>query len=452
MDQFTATPLKDINMLFNTPCKDFTLPDLSKTRNTPGIKGTHTISSIKFFPHRRQLWSSDINEPFESDLKQMSPHHLANKKISSSPWAARDLRKELISDKILYTEKMEKNTRSEIKPQYMARLPVHIQESRIQLIQDPRMYQIEHAKVPEIKITGSSHPTPEKPNKIWAANPKIQSNGNITLQNPEDSLILNSGHKNPTQDPYHSANAMNFANQQSKQILQARHDQVFANRTSQILHQQMNSQNCGNVPTNSGNDHQMLLEIGNPTNNTMSYQMGQRKRHQHTTTTSPVNLRATSKRMLARGRDNSNSNSAHRIMGHTQSMKPSMDKETPMKDVEYDEDKMEDDAFNEIKKRRRKSNVQLRILKNELDNDENWSKEKIFKVSKLTGLSESQVYKWCWDQKKKTDDIACKKMKNGATPTGSKHCSSIARDSSESSSDEKFNRATPKNLVFGSES
>lgn len=45
----------------------------------------------------------------------------------------------------------------------------------------------------------------------------------------------------------------------------------------------------------------------------------------------------------------------------------------------------EDDFANEAKKRRRKSNIQLRILKNELDNDENWSKEKIFKVSNLTG-------------------------------------------------------------------
>lgn len=71
----------------------------------------------------------------------------------------------------------------------------------------------------------------------------------------------------------------------------------------------------------------------------------------------------------------------------------------------------DEDFGNEAKKRRRKSNIQLRILKNELDNDENWSKEKIFKVSKLTGLSESQVYKWCWDQKKKRDDIDAKKQK-----------------------------------------
>ena len=67
---------------------------------------------------------------------------------------------------------------------------------------------------------------------------------------------------------------------------------------------------------------------------------------------------------------------------------------------------------NEAKKRRRKSNVQIRILKQELDCDDSWSKEKIFKVSKMTGLSESQVYKWCWDQKKKRDDIESKQKKN----------------------------------------
>jgi hypothetical protein len=41
------------------------------------------------------------------------------------------------------------------------------------------------------------------------------------------------------------------------------------------------------------------------------------------------------------------------------------------------------------------------MLKQELDGEMNWSKEKIVKMSDLTGLSQSQVYKWCWDQKKK---------------------------------------------------
>lgn len=55
----------------------------------------------------------------------------------------------------------------------------------------------------------------------------------------------------------------------------------------------------------------------------------------------------------------------------------------------------------DIKKRKRKSNTQLRVLKQELEKEAFWDKEKISQVSKLTGLSESQVYKWFWDQKKK---------------------------------------------------
>jgi len=56
---------------------------------------------------------------------------------------------------------------------------------------------------------------------------------------------------------------------------------------------------------------------------------------------------------------------------------------------------------NGIKKRKRKSNRQLEILMDEFNKDEDWSKEKIAKMAEVTGLTESQVYKWCWDQKKK---------------------------------------------------
>lgn len=37
----------------------------------------------------------------------------------------------------------------------------------------------------------------------------------------------------------------------------------------------------------------------------------------------------------------------------------------------------------------------------EFDRNPNWSKETLLDVSKKTGLSEAQVYKWGWDQKKK---------------------------------------------------
>lgn len=37
----------------------------------------------------------------------------------------------------------------------------------------------------------------------------------------------------------------------------------------------------------------------------------------------------------------------------------------------------------------------------EFDRNPNWSKETLLEVSRKTGLSEAQVYKWGWDQKKK---------------------------------------------------
>ncbi len=55
-----------------------------------------------------------------------------------------------------------------------------------------------------------------------------------------------------------------------------------------------------------------------------------------------------------------------------------------------------------MKKRKRKSTAQIKVLKAELEVESNWSKEKIAEMSELTGLSQSQVYKWWWDQKKKT--------------------------------------------------
>lgn len=42
------------------------------------------------------------------------------------------------------------------------------------------------------------------------------------------------------------------------------------------------------------------------------------------------------------------------------------------------------------------------MLKQELEGEMNWTKEKIVRMAEITGLSQSQVYKWCWDQKKKS--------------------------------------------------
>ena len=54
-----------------------------------------------------------------------------------------------------------------------------------------------------------------------------------------------------------------------------------------------------------------------------------------------------------------------------------------------------------IRKRKRKSGDQLKSLVREFDRNPNWSKETLLEVSRKTGLSEAQVYKWGWDQKRK---------------------------------------------------
>jgi DNA invertase Pin-like site-specific DNA recombinase len=55
----------------------------------------------------------------------------------------------------------------------------------------------------------------------------------------------------------------------------------------------------------------------------------------------------------------------------------------------------------DFKKRSRKTCDQIKHLKEIYRTCSNWSKEKISEVAKETGLSENQVYKWIWDQKKK---------------------------------------------------
>lgn len=37
----------------------------------------------------------------------------------------------------------------------------------------------------------------------------------------------------------------------------------------------------------------------------------------------------------------------------------------------------------------------------EFDNEPYWSKETLLRISIKTGLTEAQVYKWGWDQKRK---------------------------------------------------
>lgn len=49
----------------------------------------------------------------------------------------------------------------------------------------------------------------------------------------------------------------------------------------------------------------------------------------------------------------------------------------------------------------RKSELQIQELIQEFKFNPEWTKEKVNELSEKTGLSESQVYKWNWDQRKK---------------------------------------------------
>ena len=41
----------------------------------------------------------------------------------------------------------------------------------------------------------------------------------------------------------------------------------------------------------------------------------------------------------------------------------------------------------------------------EFDKDPEWTKERLYELSMKTGLSEAQIYKWGWDQRKKNEDL-----------------------------------------------
>jgi hypothetical protein len=65
-----------------------------------------------------------------------------------------------------------------------------------------------------------------------------------------------------------------------------------------------------------------------------------------------------------------------------------------------------EDGSKSNRKRKRKNTMQLKILKAEYLKNKEWSKDLITKISNMTGLTESQIYKWNWDQKKKEEDEA----------------------------------------------
>lgn len=54
-----------------------------------------------------------------------------------------------------------------------------------------------------------------------------------------------------------------------------------------------------------------------------------------------------------------------------------------------------------IRKRKRKTQGQLEELANAFDANPHWSKETLLQIAEATQLTEAQVYKWGWDQKRK---------------------------------------------------
>ena len=54
-----------------------------------------------------------------------------------------------------------------------------------------------------------------------------------------------------------------------------------------------------------------------------------------------------------------------------------------------------------VRKRKRKSMNQLEVLSQEFLTNPEWDKQQISRLMKKTGLTEAQIYKWGWDQKKK---------------------------------------------------
>eukprot|EP00826_Nyctotherus_ovalis_P058948 TRINITY_DN8155_c0_g1_i1.p1 TRINITY_DN8155_c0_g1~~TRINITY_DN8155_c0_g1_i1.p1 ORF type:complete len:201 (+),score=52.05 TRINITY_DN8155_c0_g1_i1:260-862(+) len=54
-----------------------------------------------------------------------------------------------------------------------------------------------------------------------------------------------------------------------------------------------------------------------------------------------------------------------------------------------------------IRRRKRKNMDQLKLLYNEYKKNPNWNKTTMAEMAQKTGLTEAQVYKWSWDQKRK---------------------------------------------------
>lgn len=68
---------------------------------------------------------------------------------------------------------------------------------------------------------------------------------------------------------------------------------------------------------------------------------------------------------------------------------------------------------NNKKRRFRKNNEQLSLLKKFYNEHKSWSKNQIKEISQKTGLKENKVYKWLWDQRNKEMKLAKFVVKKG---------------------------------------
>ena len=80
------------------------------------------------------------------------------------------------------------------------------------------------------------------------------------------------------------------------------------------------------------------------------------------------------------------------------------DASTLKQSKQNDKVKHKDENENEnriIKRRKRKNSEQIKMLSIEYKKNPNWNKTTMSEMAQKTGLTEAQVYKWSWDQKKK---------------------------------------------------
>ena len=438
MDHIEQTPLRDMEMLFITPCKDFSLPDLCK--NSRGTLGKNnfcpeTCSSLRFCAKSHASQKIDQgNNYMQSELKLMSPTKLANKNMSLSPWTNRNLYKYELSSKTFLTYSNDnqaskimsiqaKDNKMGSNNNMVANLPqgkidfANISEEKLKLA---RKHDADYLKIKKNYYNGMEYiPGSESKNNGV-------SNNNIPKSVHPINLITSS-QINTSQITIEDKNLLRTQLAASSNIVI---NKIANELTENKYYNKLKNSNLM-TPPNLDSKLRAGPLLRSSLNN-------------YSTNMSDSSKPSVDKLGNIPRDHNMNQNSQRPVYNYSNVLQTPQNNCLQKQDLgdNYDLQRLEgDDDFllnnmnsNEAKKRRRKSNVQIRILKQELDCDENWSKEKIFKVSKMTGLSESQVYKWCWDQKKKRDDIESKKNKHNF----SNNSSTILNDNKYYNSDGEY--------------